>query len=68
MVVHAAPPGVPAVMLFCGGTSRGWLDQRGVELLSPDALKISGETEVVAFDKTGTLTGSVVSRHTHTHY
>lgn len=61
MIVHAAPPGVPAVMLFCGGSSRGWLEQKGVELLTPDALKISGETEVAAFDKTGTLTGSLVS-------
>ena len=62
MLVHAAPPGTVPVMLFCGYSSGAWLEQKGVHMLAPEAMKTAGETEIVAFDKTGTLTGSLVSQ------
>ena len=65
MVVHAAPPGVPAIMVFCTGARMHWLEQMGVSVQAPGALKMSGQTDIVAFDKTGTLTGSLVGCHLH---
>ena len=62
MLVHAAPPGTVPVMLFCAYSSGAWLEQMGVHMLAPQAMKTAGETEIVAFDKTGTLTGSLVSQ------
>jgi len=61
--LHAAPVGVPVIMIFCSITAHGWLKPKSIEELRPGSLKIVGETEVVAFDKTGTLTGSLVSMH-----
>ena len=61
--LHAAPVGVPVIMIFCSIAARGWLKPKSIEELRPGTLKIVGETEVVAFDKTGTLTGSLVSMH-----
>ena len=58
--LHAAPPGLPAVMLFCGGFARGRLAKQGIHLVFPDKLGRAAGTTVVAFDKTGTLTGTVV--------
>ncbi len=63
MGLHAAAPGVPAIMIFCTIAARLWLQPTGVEELAGGVLKICGETEVVAFDKSGTLTGSLVSMH-----
>ena len=59
--LHAAPPGLPAVMLFCGGANRGRLAKQGINLVFPEKLGLAAGTTVVAFDKTGTLTGTVVS-------
>ena len=61
VIIHAAPPGIPTVMIFCGGSSRGRLQRQGVTMHAVDLLKSSGEVEVACFDKTGTLTGSTVS-------
>ena len=62
MLVHAAPPGTVPIMLFCAWSSGYWLDQKGLRVLAGYAMKVAGETEIVAFDKTGTLTGSLVSQ------
>ena len=59
--LHAAPPGLPAVMLFCGGNGRGRLAKQGINLVFPEKLGLAACTTVVAFDKTGTLTGTAVS-------
>ncbi len=59
--LHAAPVGVPVIMVFCSIAAREWLKPKSIEELRPGTFKIVGETEVVAFDKTGTLTGSLVS-------
>ena len=61
--LHAAPVGVPVIMIFCSIAAREWLKPKSIEELRPGTFKIVGETEVVAFDKTGTLTGSLVSMH-----
>ena len=63
VILHAAPPGVPAVLMFSGGSKRGALQAQGTTMHAPDLLKAVGETTLVAFDKTGTLTGSAVSAH-----
>ena len=63
MGLHAAPVGVPVIMIFCSITAAAWLKPKTIEELRRGSLKIVGETEVVAFDKTGTLTGSLVSMH-----
>ena len=62
MLVHAAPPAVPAVMLLCGLMVQARLRRRGINLIFAESLKPGAGMEVVCFDKTGTLTGSVVSR------
>ena len=59
-VVRAAPPGLPAVILFCGSYSRIRLSKQHVELVFPEKLKLGADTSIVCFDKTGTLTGSTV--------
>ncbi len=61
--LHAAPVGVPVIMIFCSIAAQEWLKPKSIEELRPGTFKIVGETEVVAFDKTGTLTGSLVSMH-----
>ena len=60
-LVRSAPPGLPAVMLFCGFFSKFRLSKQDVEVTFPERLKLGADTSVVCFDKTGTLTGSVVS-------
>lgn len=59
-IIHAAPPAVPAVMIFSGGSNIGRLQAEGTAMNTPDLLKPLGETDVIAMDKTGTLTGSAV--------
>ncbi|KAL0049927.1 hypothetical protein WJX82_000871 [Trebouxia sp. C0006] len=61
--LHAAPVGVPVIMVFCSIAAREWLKPKSIEELRPGTFKIVGETEVVAFDKTGTLTGSLARLH-----
>lgn len=58
--IHAAPPGIVAVMLFCGASNRGRLQRQGITMHAVDCLKSVGEVEICVLDKTGTLTGSVV--------
>lgn len=60
LIVHAAPPAIPAVMLLCGFAVTVRLRKQGMNLMFPEVLKIAADMEVVCFDKTGTLTGSVV--------
>ena len=60
-LVRSAPPGLPAVMLFCGFFSKFRLSKQDVEVTFPERLKLGADTSVVCFDKTGTLTGSTVS-------
>ncbi len=60
MLVHAAPPAVPAVMVLCGLSVTLRLRRQGINLMFPEVLMSAGGTEVVCFDKTGTLTGAVV--------
>ena len=61
LLVHAAPPAIPAVMLLCGFAVAIRLVKQDIRLMFPEVLKLAADTEVVCFDKTGTLTGSVVS-------
>ena len=65
MLVHAAPPAIPAVMLLCGFAITVRLRKLDITLMFPEVLKLSADTEVVCFDKTGTLTGSLVSPSFH---
>ena len=60
VVIHAAPPGIPTVMMFVGGSNRGRLQKNGVTVHAVDLLKSTGEITVACLDKTGTLTGSRV--------
>lgn len=60
LLVHAAPPGLPAIMLFCGASGKFRLARKGINLVFPEVLKLSAQTTVACFDKTGTLTGSTV--------
>ena len=66
-LVHAAPPGVTTVMLFCGGAGKVRLSKRGINLVFPEALKLGADTDTVCFDKTGTLTDSLVRTWASTH-
>lgn len=59
-LVHAAPPGLPAIMLFCGFFSVVRLAKKGTQVVFPQILREGSQTTVACFDKTGTLTGSVV--------
>lgn len=61
LLVHAAPPAIPAVMLLCGFAVTIRLRKQGMNLMFPEVLKVAADMELVCFDKTGTLTGSVVS-------
>ena len=60
-LVRSAPPGLPAVMLFCCFSSNLRLSKQDVEVTFLERLKLGADTSVVCFDKTGTLTGSTVS-------
>lgn len=64
IIVHAAPPGVPTVLLFSSASHIGRFRQQGIIVHEPDRLKSAGETQICLFDKTGTLTGSSVSTTT----
>ena len=59
-IVHSAPPGLPAIMLFCGVSSKVRLKHKGINLVFIGILKTGADTMVACFDKTGTLTGSLV--------
>lgn len=65
MLVHAAPPAIPALMLLTGFAIAIRLRNLDITLMFPEVLKLAADTEVVCFDKTGTLTGSVVSTSLH---
>ena len=60
MLVQAAPPAIPALMLICGFAVTVRLSKQGIKLMFPEVLKCAAATEVICFDKTGTLTGSMV--------
>jgi len=60
MLVHAAPPAIPAVMVLCGLSVTLRLRRQGINLMFQEVLMSAGGTEVVCFDKTGTLTGAAV--------
>ena len=68
LLVHAAPPAIPAVMLSCGFAVTIRLTKQDIRLMFPEVLKLAADTEVVCFDKTGTLTGSVVSTPTFIYF
>lgn len=60
-LVHAAPPGLPAIMLFCGFFSMVRLAKKGTQVFPPILrLREGSKITVACFDKTGTLTGSAV--------
>ncbi|KAL3131606.1 hypothetical protein ABBQ38_007903 [Trebouxia sp. C0009 RCD-2024] len=63
LLVHAASPAIPALMLLCGFTISFRLKRQGIRLLFMEVIKLAADTEVVCFDKTGTLTGSVAEFH-----
>ena len=62
MLVHAAPPAIPAVMLLCGFSSLIRLRKQYINLIFREELNLAAGVDTVCFDKTSTLTGSVVSQ------
>lgn len=65
LVIFAAPPGLPLVLMLVGAVARDLLLKKdGLLLLSPQILKQGADVDVVCFDKTGTLTDSLVSAAT----
>lgn len=61
MIVFAAPPGLPLVLLLIGVAARSFLKRDGLLLLFPEIIKRGAAVDIVCFDKTGTLTDSTVS-------
>ena len=61
MVLYAAPPGLPLVLLVIGGVARSFLMRDGLNLLFPEIIQRGAVVDVICFDKTGTLTDSTVS-------
>ena len=61
MLVYAAPPGVPLMMVLHGTVGRWRLRKERMTLNFNEALTDGACAGVVAFDKTGTLTHSAVS-------
>lgn len=59
-VIHAAPPGLPAMYIFISMVNITRLKVKGIRLGFPEALRLGAVATVACFDKTGTLTGSVV--------
>ena len=60
-VVHAAPLGLPALMIFISSVNMLRLNHKGIIVIFPEALRLISGATVACFDKTGTLTGSQVS-------
>lgn len=64
MIIYAAPPGLPLILIVIGIAARSHLKKDGLTLLFPEMIKHAAEIDVVCFDKTGTLTHtSVRLRH-----
>lgn len=61
LVIYAAPPGLPLVLMLIGAVARSVLLKDGLMLLFPEIIKRGAAVDVVCFDKTGTLTDSLVS-------
>ena len=59
-VVHAAPPGLPAIMLFSGAFGVVRLARKGTLVVFPQILREGSQITVACFDKTGTLTENAV--------
>lgn len=60
MIIYAAPPGLPLVLLVIGAAARKQLTKDGLKLMFPEIIKRGALVDVVCFDKTGTLTDSKV--------
>jgi len=61
LVIYAAPPGLPLLLMLVGAVARNILMKDGLMLLFPEIIKRGAAVDVVCFDKTGTLTDSLVS-------
>lgn len=61
MLLYAAPPGVPLMMVLIGSVGRWRLSREHMTLNFNEAMNRGACADVVAFDKTGTLTHSAVS-------
>ncbi len=61
LVIYAAPPGLPLLLMLVGAVARNVLLKDGLMLLFPEIIKRGAAVDVVCFDKTGTLTDSLVS-------
>jgi len=61
LVIYAAPPGLPLLLMLIGAVARSVLLKDGLMLLFPEIIKRRAAVDVVCFDKTGTLTDSLVS-------
>lgn len=61
IVIYAAPPGVPTIMVTNGIIARRRLGHEGITLMYPEYLVTAADLDMVCFDKTGTLTRRSVS-------
>lgn len=61
LVLFAAPPGLPLVLMVIGAAARSELKKDGLMLMFPEIIKRGAVVDIVLFDKTGTLTSSTVS-------
>lgn len=61
MLIFAAPPGLPLVLMLVGAVAQSVLVKDGVLLLRPETIRPGAAVDMVCFDKTGTLTSSMVS-------
>ena len=59
-ILHAAPPGIPTVLLIISFANISRLGRKGIRLTFPQALRPCAAATVACFDKTGTLTGTMV--------
>ncbi|DBA94899.1 TPA: hypothetical protein ACH3X1_002432 [Trebouxia sp. C0004] len=63
LVIYAAPPGLPLLLMLIGAVARSILLKDGLMLLFPEIIKRGAAVDVVCFDKTGTLTDSLANLH-----
>lgn len=60
LLMYAAPPGLPLVLLVIGAAAASHLKKDGLTLMFPEIIKRGAVVDVMCFDKTGTLTHSSV--------
>lgn len=61
IIIYAAPPGLPSLMISNGIIATMRLAREGLTLIYPAYLQYTADLDMVCFDKTGTLTHRNVS-------